>query len=267
MPAPYFKKHILSSLSYWRFYLYNAYLLLFIKYKKTKLGILWEPLTTMIGVFFIAILWTVILKAKGTFFDFYIYLLTGFTLWGFLSQAITNSSSCFISFHKKIRSESRSLYFYIIQSLMLHFTKMLISLGITLLIIFLSGNFSFILNFPLFIVYSVSLVIGAVGVCSILSVAVTMKRDMIFIIRSIMRVAFFLTPIIWTIDRLAPYEILAWLNPAFTYLYLFRNLMLTTEPVYGVLLANFILSVCFFIIGNLMLSRFDNRIRTRVSNG
>ncbi|MBT2615066.1 MULTISPECIES: ABC transporter permease [unclassified Bacillus (in: firmicutes)] len=161
------------------------------------LGVLWEIINPMIQI---AIYWFVfgfIILNRGD--DFLPWLMAGIVVWFFVNPAITQTSK---SVYSRMNMVSKmSFPMSVIPSYVI-FAKLyqhLMLLGVIIILLGFTGYLPtlFILQLPYYVAATVLLLFSLGLITSTLS---TIIRDVHNIIVSLMKVMFYLTPILWVMD-------------------------------------------------------------------
>jgi len=104
----------------------------------------------------------------------------------------------------------------------------------------------------------------ALGLCMTLGVLAFFFRDVLELVKAVMRLGFLVTPIIWVPSRLEGYEYLVWFNPFYSYIDLCRSALLGQTPHINSIFISLTLSVVLNLIGFVVLTSFGDNIRTKV---
>lgn len=78
---------LIDSLSLWRYWIFKALLGFKIRYRGTKLKVLWPVLSTLVVVLVIGIVWGVLLE-KDDLPAYFLYLITGYSIWTVISGVL-----------------------------------------------------------------------------------------------------------------------------------------------------------------------------------
>jgi ABC-type polysaccharide/polyol phosphate export permease len=199
------------------------------RYRQTILGPWWITLMTLAFVLGLAVLRVGL--GGGDLREAIPYVGLGFIIFGLISGGVGAAAGVFRSSGARLSSVARPLSFYVFKSQssqVLDFAHD----AVAILVIVLVFAISFSVIWAQSVLVVCLIILGAVGMSWWLGPAVARSPDLGPIVGIIMRLAFFLTPIFWSIDELAEgRSAWAWWNP-FTYLLLaFRDPILgTTHP-------------------------------------
>lgn len=226
------------------------------------LGMMWEIINPMI---LISIYWFVfgfgIRGGRNVGHVQYLpWMLSGITVWFFISQSILQGSK---SIYSRIKIISKMNFpisvipTYVITS---NFYQHLILMGIAMIILCFYGYFPsvYILQLPYIMFANFALLISLSLLTSTLS---TIIRDVQMIVQAAVRVLLYLTPILWTIDKLpGSIQKLLKLNPIYYIIEGYRSALLGTDWYF---LANIQYSLYFWgfifvllLIGSILHIKF-----------
>ena len=256
---------IFKVFNYWRYWVFKALYRLRLEYKQTLLGLIWEPFSLLFVTFSIAFIWAKVLN-EDDFLDFFLYVLTGYYIWGLLSTIVLEGVKVFEKHIIELTNENRSLLFYIFEELSYSLAKFILVYPLVLVIIVIWNDSnplyaSFLSILPIFAV-----ILAATGFMIIFGTISLFYMDIRHVIQSVMRLAFLLTPIIWRPERLGEYASYIWLNPFYVYIQAIREAMLLGQFSLLTFSVLFIQSLALFVIGFLALPHIELKVRTQVFN-
>lgn len=182
------------------------------------LGILWEIINPLIQITIYWFVFGFIMMGKGRDVEgspFFPWLLAGILVWFFVNPAITQASK---SIYTRLNMVSKMSFpmsviptYIIFAKLYQHLMLLIISLVILSFIGYPPSIY--IIQLPYFIVAVVALLVSLSLLTSTLS---TIIRDVQMLITSVMRVLFYLTPILWYRENLPEWILIAMkANPLF----------------------------------------------------
>lgn len=235
-------------------------------YKRSYLGFAWAILSPLIWVFFLTLIFS---EALGLRFreieenpnlNFGLYLYCGLLPFLAFSEAMNKGMN-------SIRGNSGLVQKVIFPLELLPFTNAIASMidkffgiGALLIVVLAFGQplHTHVLLLPLFVVLQVVFILGLTYLMAVFG---TYLPDLDEVMRPIIRGMFFLTPIIWTPDRLP--EGIRWLvdyNPLAYLVEVYRDLVLRGEIPGGLSTLYFTLfSVALFIVGFTLFVRVKPR--------
>lgn len=221
------------------------------QYKFLALGRFWRVLNTLIFVSILGIFYSTILDREASFY--LPYLAAGYVIWNFLSSFIIEGMNMFMKESKIFSSYNIPLNTFAL-SLSL---KLLLQLCIDLIpvmLIFLIFNRTpsmTWLYFPLGIFLIYMLGYGAALTLAILN---SLVKDMSQIIPSILRVGFFVTPVIWSVEMAAKRSELVTFNPLYYFIEVARGPLMGQVPELKFYIITGTLSSLSMIIGFLVFA-------------
>jgi ABC-type polysaccharide/polyol phosphate export permease len=235
-------------------------------YKRSYLGFAWAILSPLIWVFFLTLIFS---EALGLRFreieenpnlNFGLYLYCGLLPFLAFSEAMNKGMN-------SIRGNSGLVQKVIFPLELLPFTNAIASMidkffgiGALLIVVLAFGQplHTHVLLLPLFVVLQVVFILGLTYLMAVLG---TYLPDLDEVMRPVIRGMFFLTPIIWTPDRLP--EGIRWVvdyNPLAYLVEVYRDLILRGEIPGGLSTLYFTLfSVALFIVGFTLFVRVKPR--------
>jgi len=196
------------------------------KYRRTVLGPWWITLTTLMFVFGLSILR--IGLSGGGLREAVPYVGIGFIVFFLISGGVTSATNVYVGAGSALSTSRQPYSTYVARSVasqVIDFAHEAIVIGVLVLL--------FAIPFSLMWGWSVPgvalIVVFSVGVGLWLGPLVARFRDLGPFVSALMRLAFFLTPIFWSIDEVEANGVrwLAWLNP-FTY-----QLLAVRDPILG----------------------------------
>ena len=207
------------------------------QYSNHYLGVFWNFLQPLMQV----ILYYVVfgLGLRGSHQDvvgvpFIIHLISGLFPWLFISQSINAGST---AIHSKLNLVTK-MKFPSSTLLSISFTNSLINLLITTSILFVLSIYHQYVSwwhYLIFIYFVFASYILIFGISLMMSTLVILVRDTKNILQNVMRMAFFVTPIFWAVEKSAPimHQITAF-NP-FSYLIgVYRSAFINNQTmIYG----------------------------------
>lgn len=210
-----------DGMKMWRLWTAFGYEDLRHQYRRTLLGLTWIVIS--FGAFtFVYILVFGGLNPSHSEIDFASWVAAGFVAWQFISHVITMGVNVFISSEGWIRGIRLPLSVHVFQ----HLWRLVIQDGLSLLVAYalilafgrysVPGLFLALLALPLYMLlaFPVQIVLGLI--C-------TRIRDLQQFVGTVMRLMFFVTPIIWTPVPDTIRQVAADLNPFSYLLALFRD--------------------------------------------
>ena len=212
------------------FWMYSSWLDIITRYRRTRLGLIWIVIPTVVYVLAIGQIFSMVM---GHDREFYLpYLATGYLLFRFMTQCLSESGSI-LRLHKSFIMDGRvRMTDYVLRSL----AKALFSFVCGFVVVIgtviwspmtsVGSLFTVLITFPLVMVNSFWL-------SSCMSMIGARYADSSEMVSTLMRFGMLLTPILWVGDRFPPGTFGWWavhLNPAYHLITVVRNPILG-EPI------------------------------------
>lgn len=196
------------------------------RYRRSVLGQFWISISTAVFIIGIGILYSMLFKMK---IDEYLPFLTvNFIVWTFLSGIITDSTSTFVEASSYLRQDSLPKTVYIMRVLVRNLVGLAHNLVIVPLV-FLAFSVPFKPALLLAVPGLLLMIAAAFPVVVISGLMCTRFRDLPQVVQSVLQLAFFATPVMWSADQLGEVGwYFAHMNP-FAIL-----LALVAEPIRGI---------------------------------
>jgi ABC-2 type transport system permease protein len=256
------------------------------KYRRSVLGPLWITIATGVMVLGLGILYSTLLDMKVEVF--LPYLTTGFILWQFILNNVTEGSQTFISNEGVMKHLPAPLTVYVLRTVW----RQTLMLGHNLVIyVVIIGIYFWALNEPytmqkpeqlspgvsetwmpgispeilLALPAFALLALNAVWVVIVFGISSTRFRDVPQVVESLVQLAFYLTPIVWSPDILGKSQKLGHTVVQFNPLYHYINII--RAPLIGqrIELLNWVVVGCLTAIGWAVALFALRNYRARVS--
>jgi len=174
--------------------LYSAWVEVLLGYRSTILGPLWSVIGTAFFVFVIGAVFRTMMGAQGEFYV--VHLAVGYVLWQYISKTITQSSRFFQSNSSSILDGIASYTDVVLKESLKNFINLVHNCLVVLIAFIYVGLYPSFLSIVLFI--TVPLVFAVVFFMSVaLAILGARYSDLVEMIRAVMRLMFFITPILW----------------------------------------------------------------------
>jgi ABC-type polysaccharide/polyol phosphate export permease len=197
------------------------------------LGPLWIPIGTAVFVFAVGTLYGRVFLTNGS--NIYLaYLAVGITLWYFLNQSLVGSSHVFLSNRTDILDGAIS-YTDTILKLITSNAIHLVHNSIVVLIAIIISRIGMTPEALLIVVTIPLLLLNLLWICVIISILGARFPDLEEIVRSTLRLIFFLTPVLWIPHqhvRGAVVDALLYFNPFYYFLEVIRAPLLYGQVPY-----------------------------------
>lgn len=214
------KLKLIESILLYQYWIYKAQLTFKIKYRNSRLGILWTPLSVFVVVSVIGTVWGVLL-AKESMLDYYLYLFTGYSIWVVLAGSV--EQGC----REVALKTAGGIPFLtvVLERLTLTLFPLLLILPVLIIVLLVFVDFDFFTIVK--IISSLFLIIiWSMGLICLLIAITSFAPDLRHFINAMMRLAFLATPIIWDVARLGEFQEYILFNPFYLPLDVTRKALL-----------------------------------------
>lgn len=251
---------IKTGLQKWRVWLMLAYQDIKLRYRRSVLGPFWLTLSMAITVYSMGYLYSHLFHTDIQ--SYFPFLVAGMLSWTLISTAITELTDAFITSDGLIKQIKLpySLYIHrvVSRNIIIFFHNVLVIIPI--LVIFHEtakvNLYTLILIPGLFIVYVNAIIYGL-----ILAMIGARYRDVSQIIKSLVQVAFFITPVMWSPSILPEGKrFIAMLNPFYSFIEMIRAPLMGHAPV----LLNYCIVALVTALGALVCMKMFIQYRARI---
>lgn len=230
------------------------------RYRRSKLGPLWLTISTSVLIFLIGLIFSQALDSR--FADYFPYLACGIILWNFISSSINEGTQAFISAQSIIRQIKIPLAVFVARVMwrnILVFMHNIIIFPIVLICVGRWVDWKAFLAIPGFFILCINIFL----VSLYLSVLCTRFRDLSQIVKSLLQIFFYLTPIIWLPSSMGPRSafLIVNLNPVYHIMEVVRAPLLGLVPS----LLNYLVSIFCLLINLMLASYLFGKYNKRVS--
>lgn len=251
-----------TGLKLFRYWGYAALIKVQLEHQKTSISVLWGPLTVFFVAGVLSVVWAQVLDVEKPA-DYFFYILIGFTIWSLLLSRLVNRAVPSLSRRSGELSHAiKPICIFPLEDIAYSFLHFFITLPFVLAVSF--GYFGFSLY--LFLVFLVGLVltsITALALCMTLGIVGYFFRDILQIIKAVMRLGFLITPIIWRPERLGEYEYLVWYNPFYSFIEFCRAPLMGQMPHTNSIIIVFSITAVLAILGLVVMSMSIHTVRLR----
>ncbi|MGA0083095.1 MAG: ABC transporter permease [Candidatus Nanopelagicales bacterium] len=236
-----------------------------IRYAGTWLGYLWtllDPLA-MSAIYWFVFSYIVGAKSLGEQ-PYILFLLTGILSWTWFNGAVTDSARSLVVESKMVRSIAIPRYLWVIKSIGAKGTEFLFALPILILItiIFQAKISAALLFIPLAFVVQFLLLSG-IGL--ILAPLTVLARDTTNILRILLRMMFYLTPIIYGLTDIPEnLRTIAYLNPMTGIISMYRAGFWNDPNLITSVFFSIVISLAVFIVGVVFFKKVERSVLKEV---
>ncbi|MCJ8151399.1 ABC transporter permease [Shinella sedimenti] len=219
-----------SAFAKWRIWLLLALLDIKTRYRRSRIGQFWITLSMGITIISLSFVYS---RIFGLPLAKYVPLMAiSFIVWGLLATLVTEAGNVFIEADSYIRSSSLPRFLFIFRMLCrntLVFAHNLILVPVVMVAFLVPPTLQILWFFPAFVL---TLLNGA-WIAMLLGPLCARFRDLPQIIASIVQIAFFVSPVIWSKSQLGDnYPFILDLNPFAIFLELMREPLLGRAPTF-----------------------------------
>ena len=211
----------------WRLWTLLGWFDLLSRYRRTIAGPIW---TTLAMGFFVAALGSLYAELFARPASVYIpHLAAGLLAWSLLSGIIVGGCRAFVAsagYIKEMRTALSVFVYRAIWHCLLVFAYQAVVLALVLLVFGIAPGPVILLALPALLL----ILVNAVWVAMIMAVAGARFPDVTEIVSSVLRLVFFLTPVIWMPDMIGARTRLVELNPLYHFVELLRGPLLGYAP-------------------------------------
>ncbi len=219
-------------------------------YKQTVLGPFWQILNPLIQSLMFTLVFSKIAKLPTDEIPPFLFYSSAMLIWVFFQSTSMKTSDCFLNFSQLIRNayipKITIALSLLLENIFLFVINFFIFVLLYLYFIFLdfeiNFNFKLLIFLPIVVLY-VSILSGSIGL--IVACLSAKFRDLRFIISYGLQIAFYGTPIVYSLNSIPDkYHIFFYFNPMTFFIDYFRNLFFST----GELNLNFLYSSIIFCL-------------------
>ncbi len=254
------RQDIIDGVKNWRIWSMLAWQDIKLRYRRSILGPFWLTLSMAITVYSMGFLYARLFHTELA--KYFPFLVAGMLSWTLISTLVTEFTDGFItsdSFIKQIKLPY-SLYIHRIaaRNIIIFFHNSIVIIPIMIIYhTYATVNFCTLLMIPSLLLLHVN----AISYGLILAMIGSRYRDVSQIIKSLVQVTFFVTPIMWNPDVLgASHQWIVNINPFYAFLELVRQPLLGNLPT----LNNFIVAIITTLLGIAISTKMFTRYRTRI---
>jgi lipopolysaccharide transport system permease protein len=230
-----------------------------LKYKRTALGILWSLLNPILLSIILFIAFKIFMRIKMENYTF--FFLSALFPWNWFSASVTMSAGTLIGNVNLIKRVRFPRYFLIVATVLAQFVNLLFALPIILGLSYFSGrgpgvNWFFTIPFLIAIQFIVT-----IGICLSISMVNAYFRDMEYIIGVVISLLFWMTPIVYPLDRVPEaYRIYLALNPLTYLITAWRDIFMSNSMDWQNVGISFCSSLAFLLLGIFVFQRLGARL-------
>lgn len=249
-----------NSLSKWRIWFLLAYQDIKLRYRRSVLGPFWITLSMAITVYSMGYLYGHLFHIELSIY--FPYLVAGMLSWSLISTSLTDLTDTFITYERMIKQMQLPYTLHIQRITMRHFFIFFhnIIVMLPIYIFFHEGariNLNILFLFPAFFIIYINCIFFGL----MLAMIAARYRDVSQIIKSLIQVVFFITPVMWNPSVLPSNKLFfVWGNPFYPFVEIIRAPLLGTLPSTTIILS----TLCITFIGIIFSFNLFMRYRSRI---
>lgn len=251
-------RDLTESLRLWPLWVRLGWQDVLLRYRRSILGPFWLTLSMGVMVFTLGLLYGGIFKIDIN--EYLPYLTIGLLVWGLINGVITEGCQVFIEADWLIRQVDLPLLMLPMRVVWRNLILFLHNIPIYLVVVIF-----FKIQISWFILLSIPgllILLANAFWCSILLGMLSSRfRDLPQTVSTLLQVAFFVTPIIWTAEQAGRGRFLIQSNPFYHLIEMLRGPMLGQAPI----LINWEISIGIMLIGYIVTFFFYKRFQGRVA--
>jgi ABC-type polysaccharide/polyol phosphate export permease len=251
---------IRDGLKKWTIWFMLAYQDVKLRYRRSILGPFWITISMAITVYSMGYLYSHLFHSDLQ--NYYPFLVAGMLSWSLISSQFSDLTEAFTLSEPLIKQIKLPYSLYIhrvaMRNVIIFFHNIIVIVPILALFHQIAKiNFYTLMLIPgLMLIYLNSISYGL-----ILSMVGARYRDIVQIVRSLIQVAFFLTPIMWNPSLLPEKDrYLVLLNPFYSFVELIRAPLLGAKPVWSTVVMVALMTIIGLVLSMKMFSKYRARI-------
>jgi len=256
------KKDIAFVAFRWRFIFYRSFLVLKTYSNSKFLGLLFSPLLFLVSILAITLVWSKIFgRGNDGYWDFFLYIFIGFSLWELISKTINSGNNCLIKYsHEGMRSNDPPLI-YLLQEVVSVFFEFIIRLPLMFVILVFIAKGIPILGMSVFVLGLVLIFLSGIGISMILAPLTLLFNEIRELCGSFLRLTFLLTPIIWKVERLGDFQHYIYFNPFYSYIEVCRRALIENQFAVKEFYITVVITISLLLLGSIIMAVNSQVIR------
>lgn len=253
-------KDFRDGLIKWRIWFLLAYQDIRLRYRRSVLGPFWLTLSMAITVYSMGFLYGHLFHIELK--NYFPYLVAGMLAWSLIATSLNDLTDSFIN-HESLIKEIKLPFTLHIQRIVARNIMIFFHNLIVMVPIYLFFNESAHLNiYTLFLFASLFLVyINSVFFGLLLAMIAARYRDISQLIKNLIQVVFFITPVMWNPDVLPANKlILVWGNPIYPFIEMIRAPLLGHLPSLSIIVTSLGITALTIMFSFTIFTRYRSRI-------
>lgn len=239
-----------------------------LRYRRSALGFFWSLLGPTLNYGTLAFVFYYGLKPTSG--SYLLFVLPGILAFGYIANALPNSSSAFIANEMYIKKIFVPKSVFVLNSVISDFVNFFLACVSLGAVGFFFGVLNLSISMILLPLFFILFFVFVLGVGLILSIFTVFFRDVQHMLPILIQALFYLTPILYNPDMLPDFlRPIQTYNPIYVFVRIFRSIVsgfsiVPSEDLAGLFLIATGLSMITLFLGFLLLKTFDNRIVFRL---
>ncbi|HYO20251.1 MAG TPA: ABC transporter permease [Dermatophilaceae bacterium] len=236
-----------------------------VRYARSILGYLWTILDPLAMALIYFMVFAVIFdRSDAGHQPYFLFLLVGLLSWQWFSSSVAESARALLAEAKLVRSSNLPREMWVVRVVIAKGVEYVLSLPVLalfLLVYLVRGEATLTWRLVLFPMGLALQFLVQVGIGLLLAPTTVLVEDTVRVVRIVLRMAFYCTPIIYSLDR-APWwlERLLWLNPLSGVLELYRAGMFPDPIQWQPLAISVTLAVTALVGGLVLFARLERAV-------
>jgi lipopolysaccharide transport system permease protein len=254
------RQDILDGIKKWRIWLTLSYQDVKLRYRRSILGPFWITISMAITTYSMGYLYGHLFHTDLQYY--FPFLVSGMLAWGLISSQISDLTEAFSSSEGLIKQIKLPYSLYIHRSASRNIIIFLHNILVIVPILLIFHQVAKInLNTLLLIPGVLINYVNAIAYGTIFAILGARYRDIVQIIRSLIQIAFFLTPIMWNPSTLPEKDwFIVAFNPFYAFVELIRKPLLGMTPSLTSLLMVSVVTIVGIIVCMGMFTKYRSRI-------
>jgi ABC-2 type transport system permease protein len=236
-----------------------------VRYSRSILGYVWTVLDPLLMSCIYFVVFVFIFKSGRVGQQpYFLFLIIGLLAWQWFAGSLTDTSRALLADAKLVRSTNLPREIWVVRVVIAKGVEYVLSLPVLIaftLFYALKGQVHFnpgLLLFPVGLVMEFVLLIGLGLLLAPITALVT---DMARVIKIVLRMLFYLTPVLYAGDRIpAPFDKVVWLNPMTGVLEMLRAGFFDQPITWGPVILGAVITVALLFIGAVTFSRLERPV-------
>ncbi|NMM22979.1 MAG: ABC transporter permease [Phycicoccus sp.] len=236
-----------------------------VRYSRSILGYVWTVLDPLLmsSIYFVVFVF-IFKSGKVGQQPYFLFLVIGLLSWQWFSGSLTDTSRALLADAKLIRSTNLPREIWVVRVVIAKGVEYVLSLPVLAaftLFYALQGKVHFNLGLLLFPVGLVMEFVLLIGLGLLLAPITALVTDMARVIKIVLRMLFYLTPVLYAGNRIpAPYDKAVWLNPMTGVLEMLRAGFFDQPVVRGPVILGAVVTVALLFVGAFTFSRLERSV-------